>query len=91
MRNVDQPLLVIQGELDTQVPPSNADRLLELSSARKKGGAAKVVKVPGINHLLVPAKSGEFEEYGQLTDHTVSPAVGEAIVSWLNTTFGRRP
>jgi len=87
MRNVEQPILIVQGELDTQVPPSNADRLQELASARKKAPAAKVVKVPGVNHLLVPAKSGEFEEYNQLADEKVSPAVSGAIVSWLKETM----
>jgi pimeloyl-ACP methyl ester carboxylesterase len=87
MRNVEQPILIVQGELDTQVPPSNADRLQELANARKKAPPVKVVKVPAVNHLLVPAKTGEFDEYGQLTDRQVSPAVGAAIVSWLKETL----
>jgi pimeloyl-ACP methyl ester carboxylesterase len=87
MRNVEQPLLIVQGELDTQVPPSNADRLQELASARKKAPPSKVVKVPAVNHLLVPAKSGEFEEYNQLGEAKVSPAVSGAIVSWLKETL----
>jgi len=87
MKNVEQPILIVQGELDTQVPASNADRLLELASARKKAPAAKVVKVPAVNHLLVPAKSGELEEYNQLGGEQVSPAVSGAIVTWLKETL----
>jgi uncharacterized protein len=87
MRNVEQPILIVQGELDTQVPPSNADRLQELAGARKKAPPAKLVKVPGVNHLLVPAKTGEFEEYNQLGSAQVSPAVSGAIVSWLKETL----
>lgn len=87
MRNVEQPLLIVQGELDTQVPPSNADRLQELASARKKAASAKVVKVPAVNHLLVPAKTGEFEEYSQLGGAPLSSAVSGAIVSWLKETL----
>jgi len=87
MRNVEQPILVMQGELDTQVPPSNADRLQELATARKKAPPIKVVKVPAVNHLLVPAKTGEFEEYSQLGSEQVSPAVSSAIVSWLKETL----
>jgi pimeloyl-ACP methyl ester carboxylesterase len=83
IRNVEQPMLIVQGELDTQVPPSNADRLQELASARKKAAPVKIVKVPGVNHLLVPAKTGEVEEYTQRSDTQVSPAVGSAIASWL--------
>ncbi len=32
---VRQPILIVQGTLDTQVDPSNADRLLELAKGRK--------------------------------------------------------
>ena len=47
----------------------------------------EVVKVPGVNHLLVPAKTGEVDEYGSLAGATVSPAVTTPIVEWLKKTF----
>ena len=49
----------MQGQLDTQVEPSNADRLEALARARKKAPPAEVIKVPGVNHLFVPATTGE--------------------------------
>jgi hypothetical protein len=85
--NVRQPLLIVQGELDTQVEPQNADRLSELALKRKNAAAADVVKVPGINHLLVPATTGESSEYGDLKDKHVSEAVTQAIVTWLKKTL----
>jgi hypothetical protein len=42
-----------------------------------------LIKVPGVNHLLVPATTGDVEEYGRLTERHVSPAVTQAIVTWL--------
>jgi hypothetical protein len=84
---VRQPLLIVQGELDTQVEPQNADRLGELALKRKNAPASDVVKVPGINHLLVPATTGEVSEYGALADRHVSEAVTHAIVTWLNKTL----
>jgi pimeloyl-ACP methyl ester carboxylesterase len=86
--NLRQPILIVQGELDTQVSPSNADRLAELAHQRKGKAAVQVVKVPGVNHLLVPATTGEVDEYSTLPDKTVSPAVIGAITSWLQTTAG---
>jgi uncharacterized protein len=83
MRDLDQPILVLQGELDTQVPVSNADRLQTLAQARKKPIPVDVVKVPGVNHLLVPATTGEFDEYSQLAGRAISPVAVQAIVSWL--------
>jgi hypothetical protein len=85
--NVRQPLLIVQGELDTQVEPQNADRLGELARKRRNAAAVDVVKVPGINHLLVPATTGESSEYGDLKDRHVSEAVTTAIVTWLNKTL----
>ena len=84
---VRQPLLIVQGALDTQVEPENADRLEALARKRKNAAAVEVVKVPGINHLLVPATTGEFSEYSDLKDKHVSSAVTQAIVTWLNKTL----
>jgi len=83
MPDVKQPLLIVQGALDTQVAPSNADRLEELARKRKNQPPVEVIKVPGVNHLLVPASTGEVDEYGSLPDKHVSPAVTQAIVTWL--------
>jgi pimeloyl-ACP methyl ester carboxylesterase len=83
MKDVNQPLLILQGELDTQVPVENADRLQALAAARNKRAPVEVVKIPGVNHLLVPATTGEFDEYADLTGRHVSPAVIQAIVAWL--------
>jgi len=87
---VKQPILIVQGDLDTQVEPLNADRLEQLTKTRKNGGAAEVVKVPGVNHLLVPAKTGEVDEYATLKGEHVSPAVTGAITSWLKKALTSR-
>ncbi len=89
MRDVRQPLLIVQGELDTQVPPHHADKLAELARARKRKANVEVLKVPGVNHLLVPATTGEVTEYRSLgPDAKVSPAVTAGIARWLTETLG---
>jgi uncharacterized protein len=87
MPDVKQPILIVQGELDTQVEPTNADKLEALARKRKNAPPVEVLKVPGINHLLIPAKTGEVAEYGTLTDKQVSAAVTSGIVSWLKKTL----
>jgi uncharacterized protein len=87
MPKVRQTVLVIQGSLDTQVPPHHAARLGELANARKKAPKTEVVVIDGVNHLLVPATTGEVDEYGQLKERSVSPKVVEKIVAWLKTTL----
>ena len=85
MKKIDQPVLIVQGALDTQVPPAHADRLETLSRDRKNSPAThtRKVVVPDVNHLLVPAKTGEVDEYPNLTVKKVAPEVGQAIVEWL--------
>ena len=84
VRRVRQPLLVLQGELDQQVPPHHADRLEELARARRRREArVEVVTLAGINHLLVPATTGSLDEYASLTDAQVAPQVVEALTDWI--------
>ena len=80
-----QPILIIHGELDPQVPPHHGDTLAELARARKKAPAdsVKLVKLPGVNHLLVPAGTGDASDSGR----SVSPQVGAAVVEFLKATM----
>ena len=83
MPKIKQPVLIVHGDLDMQVLPHHADDLAQLARARKKAGPVELVHLPGINHLLVPAETGEVSEYPVLKDKTVAPAVAKAIVDWL--------
>ena len=80
-----QPILIIQGERDTQVPPHHADTLAELARARKKvpADSVRLVKLPGVNHLLVPADTGNVTESASLAGRSVSSRsrVGHGVVS----------
>jgi hypothetical protein len=82
MRDIEQPLLVVHGLLDTQVARANADRLEQLARARRRG-SVDIVRVPGVNHLLVPATTGEIDEYGTLKERGVSSDVTTALTAWL--------
>jgi len=88
MKNTRQPILILHGELDRQVPVAHADQLATLARERKKGGAVDVVKVPGVNHLLVAAKTGAVGEYATLPDKNVSPTATSAMALWLAKTLG---
>ena len=84
MNDTRQPVLIVQGELDTQVQPYHADQLAELARARRTKALVEVVKVPGVNHLLVPAKTGDVSEYGTLgTDAKISTQVTSAIAAFM--------
>jgi pimeloyl-ACP methyl ester carboxylesterase len=84
---VRQPLLIVQGSLDTQVDPSNADQLEALAHRRRHPAPVEVVRIPDVNHLFVPAKTGEVEEYASLDPKQVTPALAAAIAQWLQKTL----
>jgi len=83
MPRVKQPILIVQGDLDTQVPPHHADALAQLANGRKNAGKIETVHLPGVNHLLVKATTGEVQEYSQLAGKEISPDVASAIDTWL--------
>jgi len=87
IKNVRQPMLFVHGELDTQVPVSHVERIADLARKQSKSKAVEVVTVRGVNHLLVPAVTGEVDEYATLPDRTVSKDVTSAITGWLSKTF----
>jgi fermentation-respiration switch protein FrsA (DUF1100 family) len=85
MNKIRQPVLMVHGSLDTQMPPAQGDQLEVLSRARKKVPESYTRKlvVPGANHLLLPARTGETDEYASLGGQSVAPAVVSALAAWL--------
>lgn len=69
---VRQPILVLHGDLDPGVPPSEADRLGELAKGRKKAGATEVVHVADVGNTLTSAGGSQ-----------VSAKVIDAIAEWI--------
>jgi pimeloyl-ACP methyl ester carboxylesterase len=87
MKKVNQPILIVQGDLDRQVPAAHADKLATLAKARKKAADVQVAKFATLNHLLVPAKTGEVDEYATLETKAVAPEVAAKIAEWLGATL----
>jgi pimeloyl-ACP methyl ester carboxylesterase len=86
MSRVKQPLLILQGSLDRQVPPHHGEKLAEMAKARKRGGDAVTYFVlDGVNHLLVPATTGEVDEYGSLAGRGLDPRVAQNTIEWMGT------
>lgn len=84
MSRVKQPLLILQGALDRQVPQHHGEKLAEMAKARRRGGDAVTYFVlDGVNHLLVPAKTGEVDEYGSLAGRGLDPRVAQNTIEWM--------
>jgi len=92
IEDVRQPILFVHAELDRQIPVAHVERLVDVARKESKSKSVEVVTVRGVNHLLVPAVTGESDEYASLDDLNVSKDVTSAIQAWLTKTFpaGRR-
>jgi pimeloyl-ACP methyl ester carboxylesterase len=87
IEDVRQPLLFLHAELDRQIPVSHVERLVTLARNESKSKSVDVVTIRGVNHLLVPAVTGEPDEYASLGDLNVSKDVTAAVQAWLTRTL----
>jgi pimeloyl-ACP methyl ester carboxylesterase len=80
-----QPILIVQGALDRQVTAHHAEKLAGFARTRKKVPAdrVKVATLDGVNHLLVPATTGELDEYPTLPTKVIDPRVVKTTTEWL--------
>ena len=69
---VGQPILIIHGDRDPNVPASEADLLAKLANARKKAGPAEVVHVPDVDQTLADPKT-----------RSISDKAVTAMVDWI--------
>jgi pimeloyl-ACP methyl ester carboxylesterase len=85
MKDVEQPVLIIQGDLDRQVAAHHADKLADMARNRKKKVAVDVLHLPDVNHQLVPATTGDPSEYATLPEKKVVSAIPDKIAEFLST------
>ena len=88
LRRLRLPVLAVIGSKDVQV---TADQNLSaLREALKDDPDAKVVELPGLNHLFQTAKTGAPSEYGDI-EETISPTALDLIEHWIaeRVTAGR--
>jgi hypothetical protein len=86
IRGIRRPVLLVHGELDAEVPVSHVDRLAEFARDGRPTSVT-VATIPAVNHLLLPAVTGDVSEYPSLADRNVSVDVKTAINEWLAETF----
>jgi fermentation-respiration switch protein FrsA (DUF1100 family) len=82
LRKVTCPVLAINGEKDTQVPPKQ--NLPAIRQALEQAGNKhfEADELAGLNHLFQTAKTGSPAEYTQI-EETISPAALDKMASWI--------
>ena len=89
--SIRQPMLIVHPALDREVTMYHGEQLAQLGRSRPRAKATDFVQLPGVNHLLARATTGEVAEYGTLPDRSVSPAAILEVTSWLNRTVPPAP
>lgn len=88
---VRQPMLIVQPALDREVPAYHGEQIAQLGRSRPRAKATEYVHLPGVNHLLARATTGDVAEYGTLPDRSVSPAAILEITAWLSKALVAAP
>jgi len=82
IRKVRQPVLILQGALDRQVTAVQATLLEQALIAAGNIDVTKRV-FPNLNHLCLPAKTGDVSEYSSLPSTTIGDDVLAVLSDWL--------
>jgi uncharacterized protein len=86
LRKVKVPVLALNGERDLQVPPEQNLPEIEKALRDAKNKDVTIKKMPGLNHLLQPAKTGAISEYATI-ETTMDPSALEAVRDWIVQRF----
>ncbi|MGE5599306.1 MAG: alpha/beta hydrolase family protein [Bacteroidota bacterium] len=87
LRQVECPVLALNGVKDLQVPCE--DNLGAIEAALREGRTRDytVKRLPDLNHLFQTCRTGHPAEYG-LIEETLAPQVLETVGDWLASRFG---
>jgi len=82
LREVDIPVLVLNGTKDTQISSSRQVPAIETALLQAGNQQTTTIVYEGLNHLFQPAQTGSPDEYGNITT-TIDPQVLTDIRAWI--------
>jgi pimeloyl-ACP methyl ester carboxylesterase len=82
LEKVTCPVLALNGELDTQVPPKEDLAIIRARLAKTENKDVTVLELPRLNHLFQTGTTGSPNEYS-LIEETIAPSVLELIGNWV--------
>ena len=82
LKGLKIPVLVINGELDSQVSPKQ--NLPVIAKILKEAGNQnyRIIQFPKLNHFFQTCETGSILEYGKI-EETIAPVVLDALSSWI--------
>jgi len=82
LKHLKIPVLVINGELDSQVSPKQnlpvISKILEEAGNRNY----RIIEFPKLNHFFQTCETGSILEYGKI-EETIAPRVLDTLSSWM--------
>ena len=82
LRQVKVPVLVLNGELDLQVPPKQNLPLIEKALVEADNKDYTIIELPKQNHLFQTSQTGALSEYAKI-EETISPSTLKIISEWI--------
>ena len=83
---IDQPVLILQGAGDADLPRTHADALATAAHARKRpADATRVAVLPNVTHVLTSAGAATTIGFPPL-----SPDVTQTLTGWLRDVFAAK-
>lgn len=82
LAKLKQPILIANGELDTQVLPTQNVPEIEKALISAGNTHTTTIVAPKLNHLFQPATTGSPNEYATI-ETTVDPAFLEQLTAWI--------
>lgn len=83
LQSVRQPILVLNGERDLQVPAGM--NLAAIRSALKDNPRAVIKELPALNHLFQTARTGAGSEYAEI-EESLAPLALDTVSDWVLAT-----
>lgn len=82
LKHLKLPVLVINGELDSQVSPKQ--NLPVIAKVLEEAGNRnyRIIEFPKLNHFFQTCETGSILEYGQI-EETIAPVVLDTLSDWI--------
>ncbi|RYE98098.1 MAG: hypothetical protein EOO77_37855 [Oxalobacteraceae bacterium] len=87
LAKLECPVLAVGGAKDLQVAPDS--NLTGIKLALHANPDVTIVKLPGLNHLLQTADTGQVGEYSRI-EETIAPSALRAVGDWIVIQTRRR-
>ena len=83
LTQIDVPVLAVFGGLDRQLVVAEHARAMRQAFAKNENDDTTIAVIPGANHLMQAAKTGQMDEYLRL-EPAFEPAFTQLLIRWLD-------